>query len=231
MTHESIHKQLGEDFIKSIPFFAGLAPDEVKSVEKLVLRKHFSRDQVVLFEEDTSQYMYIVLSGKVRVVQMSSEGKERILAIHKRGGYFGELSLFDGKTSPATVIAMEEAEIGLLSKGDFDMLVLKNEKILFQLLSALCMRLRESWQMIMMLSFSDAEERVRSVLKSMSKLHGIKDQRGVLVSLKLTHKDIANYASVSRETVTRIMNKFSKNGEIEILDKRYILLKPIFQKK
>ena len=203
----------------------------MEAVEKLVVRKHFSRDQVVLIEEDTSQYMYIVLSGKVRVVQQSSEGKERLLAIHKRGGYFGELSLFDGKTAPATVIAMDDAEIGLLSKSDFDMLVLKNEKILFQFLSALCMRLRESWQMIMMLSFADAEERVRSVLKNMSKLHGVKDQRGVLVSLKLTHKDIANYASVSRETVTRIMNRFSKNGEIEILDKRFILLKPTFSKK
>ena len=58
--------------------------------------------------------MYIIVSGKVRVVQLSSEGKERILAIHKRGDYFGELALFDGKTAPATVIAMEESEIGLL---------------------------------------------------------------------------------------------------------------------
>lgn len=225
------NKAFSAGLIKGIPFFASLTPDEAETIERLVVRKHFSRGQVVLFEEDTSNFMYIIVSGKVRVVQLSSEGRERILAIHKRGDYFGELALFDGKTAPATVIAMEESEIGLLAKNDFDELVQKNEKILFNLLTSLCTSLRESWMMLKIMSFADAEERVRAVLKNMSRLYGVKDQRGVLVSLKLTHKDIANYASVSRETVTRFMNRFSREGEIEILDKKYILIKPTFLKK
>jgi CRP/FNR family cyclic AMP-dependent transcriptional regulator len=231
MAHYSNHKQFSAGLIKGIPFFASLSSDEAEAAERLVVRRHFSRGQVVLFEEDTSKYMYIIISGKVRVVQISSEGKERILAIHKRGDYFGELALFDGKTAPATVIAMEESEIGLLSKNDFDELVHKNEKLLFNLLTSLCTSLRESWMMLKIMSFADAEERVRAVLKNMGRLYGVKDQRGVLVSLKLTHKDIANYASVSRETVTRLMNRFSREGEIEILDKKYILIKSTFLKK
>ncbi len=231
MAHYRDKVPAGTGFIRTIPLFAGLTPDEADAVERMVIRKHFARGQVVLFEKDTSNYMYIVFSGKVRVIQLSSEGKERILAIHKRGDYFGELALFDGKTSPATVIAMEDSEIGLLSKQDFDRFILKNEKILFQLLTALCMRLRESWQMLKIMSFADAEARVRAVLKNMSKLYGVKDQRGVLVSLKLTHRDIANYASVSRETVSRLMSRLSREGEIEILDRRYILIKPAFLSK
>lgn len=230
--HSDEHNKHSEtELLKSIPFFASLNPEEANAVEQLIIRKHFSRGQVVLFEQDTSNYMYIVFSGKVRVVQLSSEGKERILAIHKRGDYFGELALFDGKTSPATVVAMEDSKIGLLSKSDFEKFVLKNEKVLFQFLAMLCSRLRESWTMLRMMSFADAEERVRAVLKNMGKLYGVKEQRGVLVSLKLTHKDIANYASVSRETVSRLMSSFVREGEIEILNKRYILIKPTFQKK
>jgi CRP/FNR family transcriptional regulator, cyclic AMP receptor protein len=231
MARYSHHKQFNGGLIKGIPFFASLTTDEAEAVESLVVIKLFSRDEVVLFEEDTSNYMYIIVSGKVRVVQVSSDGKERILAIHKRGDYFGELALIDGKTAPATVIAMEESEIGLLSKKDFDELVQKNDKIIINLLNSLCTSLRESWMMLKIMSFADAEERVRAVLKNMCRLYGVKDQRGVLVSLKLTHKDIANYASVSRETVTRLMSRFSKGGEIEILDKRYILIKPTFSKK
>jgi CRP/FNR family transcriptional regulator, cyclic AMP receptor protein len=231
LAHYSSHKQFGGGLIKGIPFFDSLTADEAETVEHLVVKKHFCRGEVVLIEEDTSRYMYIIVSGKVRVVQLSTEGKERILAIHKRGDHFGELALFDGKTAPATVIAMEESVIGLLSKSDFDLLVRKNEKILFHFLTALCMKLRESWMMLKLLSFADAEERIRSVLENMSRLYGVKDQRGVLVSLKLTHKDIANYASVSRETVTRLMNRLSRDGEIEILDNRCILLKPTFSNK
>ena len=230
MAHFSSYKQNGGGLIKGIPFFASLTADEAETVEHLVVKKQFCRGEVVLIEEDTSRYMYIIVSGKVRVVQVSTEGKERILAIHKRGDHFGELALFDGKTAPATVIAMEESVIGLLSKSDFDLLVSNNEKILFNFLTALCLKLRESWMMLKLLSFADAEERIRSVLENMSRLYGVKDQRGMLVSLKLTHKDIANYASVSRETVTRLMNRLSRDGEIEILDKKYILLKPAFSK-
>lgn len=218
----------GSGVLKGIPFFASFEPQEFDAISRLVVFKHYSRGEVVLFEEDTAQYMYIVLSGKVRVIQVSSEGRERLLAIHKRGDYFGELALFDGKTSPATVIAMEESDVGLLSKQNFDHLVFSNEKILQQFLTTLCLRLRESLMMLKIMSFADAEERVRLVLEYLSRLYGVKDQRGVLVSLKLTHKDIANYAAVSRETVSRLMKRLTHEGAIEILDKRYILVKPAF---
>ncbi len=217
--------------IRGIPFFAGLSAEEAAEVEPLIIKKRFTRGQVVLFEEDTSKYMYIIFSGKVKVVQMSDDGKERILAIHRRNDFFGELSLFDGKTEPATVISMEETEIGLLSKEDFDRFVLRNEQILRQFISMLCSRLRESWQMLRIMSFADAEERVRAVLKNMIRLYGVKDQRGVLVTLKLTHREIANYASVSRETVSRLLKRLTREGEIEVLDKKYLLIKSSFLKK
>ena len=217
--------------LKNIPFFAGLSAQETLEVERLILKRHFSRGQVVLFEEDTTKYMYIIFSGKVRVVQVSDEGKERILAIHKRNEFFGEMALFDGKTAPATVIAMEDTEIGLLSKENFEKFLLNNDKILHQFLTMLCMRLRESWLMIKIMSFADAEQRVRAVLKDMIRLYGVKDQRGVLVDLKLTHKDIANFASVSRETVSRLLSRLIKDGEIEVLDRKYIVIKTPFLEK
>ena len=217
--------------LRNVPFFAGLTGPEAADVERLIMKKQFARGQVVLFEEDTANYMYIIFSGKVRVVQTSDEGKERILAIHKRNDFFGEMALFDGKTAPATVVAMEETEIGLLSRESFEKHLLKNDKILHEFLNMLCTRLRESWLMIKIMSFADAEQRVRAVLKDLTRLYGVTDQRGVLVTMKLTHKDIANFASVSRETVSRLLSRFTKEGEIEILDKKYILIKSPFLKK
>lgn len=214
--------------LKNIPFFVDLTFDELEEIEQLIVIKRFSKRQVVLLEEETAEFMYIIFSGKVRVVQLSEEGKERILAIHKRGDYFGEMSLFDKKTSPATVVAMEESEIGLLSKVYFERFVLKNEKMAYQFITMLCMRLRESWMMLRIMSFADAEERVRAVLTNIGQLYGVPDKRGVIVALQLTHKDIANYASVSRETASRLLSRFTKQGEIEILEKKYILIKSTF---
>ena len=79
--------------------------------------------------------------------------------------------------------------------------------------------------MLKIMSFNSAEQRVRAVLKNIGHLYGVRDNRGVLVALKLTHQDIASYAAISRETASRILSRFSKDGEIEVLENRQLLLK------
>jgi CRP/FNR family transcriptional regulator len=226
-----LRKSRPNNSIKSIAFFECLSDKELSELKRILVEKHFPKDKVILLEEDTPNYMYFIYSGMVKAVQISEEGKEQILAIHKKGESFGEMSLLDMKTSPATVIAMEDAYVGLIAKKDFERYLLKNEKVLKHIISMLCSRLREAWLRIKVLSFADAEHRVRAVLKLLGEQNGIKDPRGTIISLKLTHKDIAGYASVSRETATRFIDRFLKKGEIEILDKKDILLKPSFTEK
>ncbi len=182
-------------------------------------------------EEDTANYIYIVYSGKVRVVHLGSEGSERILAVHKRGDIFGEMALLDAKTAPATVIAMEDADIGLLSKDGFETFFLKNQKVLLQLVAILCRRLREAQLVLKAITLPDAEQRLRSILNHLSLLHGVRDARGVVIALRLTHKELAGYTSVSRETVTRLLHRMAQVGDLEMLENRTILLKPEFKQK
>lgn len=217
-------------FIKSIPIFESLSDEQVGSLGKIVEEKKYQKNNVILWEEDTQHYMYIVASGRVKVVQTSEDGKEHILAIHKRGDFFGEMALLDGKTSPATVIAMEDAKVQLIARDNFERFLLTNDKVKTQIISMLCSRLRESWLMLKVMSFSDAEHRITAVLEQLGKLNGVKDERGIIITLKLMHKDIADYANVSRETVTRLLNRFAREGKIEILEDKHILLKDSFNK-
>jgi CRP/FNR family transcriptional regulator, cyclic AMP receptor protein len=221
----------GGNIIRNIPFFAELSPDEINRIESLIVRKRFAKNQVVLFEEDTANYMYIVYSGKVRIVKINGEGREQIISIHKKNDFFGEMALLDGKTSPATVIAYEESEIGLLSKADFEESILTNETTHHKIISLLCARLRDSWAMIKILSLDNAEQRVMAVLDRLRDLYGVTDDRGIIINVKLTHQQIASYASVARETVTRILNKLEKDAMIEALDNKSILLTKAYHMK
>ena len=60
--------------------------------------KKFRKNEVILHEENTSEYMYIILDGEAKVVQVTGEGKGIIVTMHRTGDFFGELSLIDGKT-------------------------------------------------------------------------------------------------------------------------------------
>lgn len=232
MIYRASQRQKAEgNIIKNIPFFADLSAEEIDQVEQLITKKRFSKDQVVLYEEDTANFMYLVYAGKVRVVKLNEEGREQIISIHKKSDFFGEMALLDGKTAPATIIAHEEAVIGLLSRGDFEQYLMKHEGVREKIVELLCARLRDAWAMIKILSFDNAEHRVMAVLDRLQELYGVKDDRGVIINVKLTHQQIASFASLARETVTRILNKLENAAVIEVLDSKSILLSKSFYQK
>lgn len=220
-----------ESIIRHVPFFSSLGDEEIMQVERLIHKRRYAKDQVVLQEEDTSHYMYLVYSGKVRVVKMTEEGREQIITIHRKSEFFGEMALLDGKTAPATVIAHEDAVIGLLSREDFEHHLLSNELISRKIITLLCDRLRESWAMIRILGFDSAEQRLIAVLDRLQEQYGIMNDGGVIINVKLTHQQLANYTSVTRETVTRILKRFEKEGIIEITPNRSILLTKLYYLK
>jgi CRP/FNR family cyclic AMP-dependent transcriptional regulator len=220
-----------ESLVPKIPFLTCLSEAEIAGLKNVVVEKHFYKNQVILYEEDTPHYLYFVYSGKVKAIQLSIDGQERILSIHKKGDFFGEMAILDGMTAPATIVAIEDTNVGFISKKDFEIHLLQNRKALMEIVALLCARLREAWSMLKVLSFADAEQRIRVVLKNIGDKFGVKDPRGTMIILKLSHKDIAELANTARETVTRYLRRFVQAGEIEILGKKYILLKPAFLKK
>lgn len=214
--------------LKRIPLFSCLSPDELDQLQQVITEKQYKKNSVILMEDDSKNFMYVIYTGKIKVVRTSSEGKEQILVIRKKGDFFGEMTLLDGKTQPASIVAIEDTTVGLISRTDFEWYFMKNENMLKQIISVLCERLRESWMMLRILSLSDAEDRIRAVLAHISLIYGIKDLRGIIIPIKLTHKELADYVSLTRETVSRLLSRLCRSGEIEILDNRNIVLKTAF---
>ena len=220
-----------DSVIRKIPFLSVLSDDEARNIKDILIQRQFTRNQVILHEEDTCKCFYYIFYGKVKAVQYSLDGRERILAIHGNGEYFGEISILDGKTLPATVVAMEDTNVGIIYREQFERHLLSNKRVLKEIIGMLCNQLRESWLMLKEISFADAEHRLRFVLKNFGSHHGAKDPRGIVINLRLTHGDIANLATVSRETATRLLNRLEESGEIEILEGKRILIKSAFFQK
>lgn len=218
------HKKI----LENIPIFSCMPKEERAKLYSLITEKQFKKNSVILMEDDSKNYMYVIFSGKIKVVRVNPQGKEQILVIRKKGDFFGEMTLLDGKSQPASIVAIEDATVGLIAKSDFEMYFMQNEIVLKQIISLLCERLRESWMMLRVLSLSDAETRVRAVLAHISSIYGVKDMRGIIIPLKLTHKEIADHAALTRETVSRLLSRLTQSGEIEILDNRNIVLKTGF---
>jgi CRP/FNR family transcriptional regulator len=187
--------------------------------------RRFQKNEIILYEEDTNEYMYVILGGKVKVTQVSEDGKETILSLHRVGEFFGEMSLIDGKTVPATVTATDKTLTAIISRKDFYELIYGQNKVLDNLLEILCARLRKSWEIIQLLNFNNASQRLRMLFYLLSTEYGRETPEGIVLDLKLTHRDIANMAGVTRETVTRVLDKWQKEKEITVQKNKLICMR------
>ncbi len=212
------------DFLRNVDLFSSLTDEELEQISSRVLIKEFSRNETIFREEDTNNYMYIILVGKVKVIRNTEDGREVILAIHGADEFFGEVALIDNKTAPAAVAATEDSLLAIISRKDFYSLLYSQPKVLEKLLQILCVRLRESWKRIVILNFKNASERVKMLFVALSYEKGKKMDAGVLLDLKLTHQEIADMSGLTRETVSRVLNKWQKDGEITLLQNKCILL-------
>jgi CRP/FNR family transcriptional regulator len=219
------------DLIKRTLLFSSLTDDELDNLINKMLVKQFEKNETILYEEDTNEFMYIILLGKVKVIRTTEDGKEIILSIHQSGSFFGEMSLIDGKTSPASVVATEDSLISIISKTDFFSIIFSQDKITKNLLEILCERLRKSWDTIQLLNFNNAAQRAKMLFLMLSDDYGEKTPEGIILNIKLTHQDISDMTGLTRETVTRVIDKFQKNKEITILKDKYIRLSTNFFQK
>jgi CRP/FNR family transcriptional regulator len=102
--------------------------------------------------------------------------------------------------------------------------------VLEKLLQILCSRLRDSWRRIYLLNFKHASDRVKTLFLSLSFENGSKTPEGIVLNLKLTHQEIADMTGLTRESVTRVLDKLQKDGAITVLKNRRICLSHKFNR-
>jgi CRP/FNR family transcriptional regulator len=221
-------KRGGNGILKDIELFASIADKDLKQIKEHLVLRDFKKNQTILHEEETNDFMYIIIHGKVKISRVGRDGKEAILSLHGSGEFFGELSLIDGRTSPAAVLAVENSNVAIISKDHFYDLLYTQRRVMENLLKILCSRLRDAWQKIEMLTFNDAAQRMKMLLNMLSETYGEKTPEGTVLRVRLMHQDLADMAGLTRETVTRVLDKWKKNGEIEVLRSKQIRLNDEF---
>lgn len=230
MLREKIDFELTKKIIKSVPLFARFGDQQLASLLEKANAYSFDRDEVIMLAGEKARQMYIVLKGQVRVVDVSADGQERVMAFRHRGDSLGDVGLLDNKTDSATIIANEPCKVLFVSKNVFDELFLDDKQSLLRIIEVLCGRLRESWLFHSIIGSNDAESKVRATLAHYSKTLGVRDTDGVIINATLSHQSIADRVHITRETVTRLLRKMRNQCEIEMVGRRFKLLPLFFEK-
>jgi CRP/FNR family transcriptional regulator, cyclic AMP receptor protein len=198
--------------LKAVPLFASFPEDQLRTLTTMVTRKSAPRSTTIMAGGDPTDSLYIVLSGRLKVMMSDAEGKEVILSILGAGEIFGEMGLIDDEPRSATVVAIEPCELLSLAKRDFKKSLAENFEMSMAVMRGLVKRLREADRKIGSLALLDVYGRVARLLLDMSEnVNGEK-----VVTKRLPKQDIAKMIGASREMVSRVMKDLQTGGYIEM---------------
>jgi CRP-like cAMP-binding protein len=197
------------DFVATVPLFKSLDPAELAKFAELVREKSYPKGSVILFQNDPGDSLFVLRSGRVKVVLIAEDGREVILGILGVGAHFGELSLIDNQPRSAHVIAMEDSSLLVLRREDFRRRVEESPSVAWSLLNELSRRLRQADEKIGSLVLLDVPGRIARML-----LNAADEGGSEKIEKALTHQTIAHVIGASRETVSRAMREFQDSGWI-----------------
>lgn len=199
--------------LQNIPLFSGLSKSELKEIAAITATRSFPKNNVIINEGDETDSLYLIISGKVKVVLSDEEGKEITISILEPNNYFGELALIDDEPRSARIVTMEQCQFCVINQSDFNKVLDNNPSLVHNLLKGLSTRLREANKNIESLALMDVYGRVARTLLQFAKLE--EDGRKIIRE-KLTQKDIASMVGASREMVSRIFKDLTTGGYITV---------------
>ena len=212
------------ELLQSVSIFWDLNEDELGHIADKMVAKHFENGNYIFLEDSEGEQCFFVLEGSVKVTRLSKDGREVILAMLNEGDFFGEMSLLDGESRSANVIALEKTKVLTLYRNDFIEVVNDYPQIAVQLLKELARRLRKSDRQIASLSLSDAEKRIALCIIRFADEQGVIQNGKVSIPKAPIQQDIANMAGTSRETVSRALGLLEKEDLIERNGRELIIL-------
>ena len=205
--------------LRNVPLFSLLPRVQLLLLASLLSRKPYPRNSTVVAAGDPADALYIVISGRLKVVMSDNERREAILAILNRGDFFGEIGLIDQAPRSASVVTLESCELLTMTRTDFMKGLQKNFNLAMNVIGGLVKRLREADQKIGSLALMDVCGRVARLLMEMAET--VDGQR--VVTKKLPKKQIAKMIGASREMVSRVMKEMETSGHIEVRARQIVL--------
>lgn len=184
-----------------------LSDAELKAIGSHGIARSYPKNTIIVSEGDTTDSLYIILEGRVKVFVSDGEGHDVVLSTQGPGEYFGEMVLDEGPRS-ASIMTLEPARFLVVPKSDFRDFVARNPAFALNLIEKLIGRARALTASVKSLALMDVYGRVARLLVEMAEENG--GQFAILQ--RLTQQEIASRIGASREMVSRILKDLSTGG-------------------
>lgn len=201
------------------------ALDDLKEDRKS--RVYGSKD-VVYREGDTPNYLYLLKSGKIKVVKTDHYGKELVVEIIGQGHYFGYMAILEGSEQNETAVALEDVEVLLIPRTEFLTLVESNRDVAVRFIKMLAGNVKNQEERLLQFAYAPVRERAARALLD---LHERFVKEGGQDEIRISRDDLAAVVGTATESLIRTLSDFKDSGFIQVKGRSIVVLKPELLRK
>ncbi|MFO7167017.1 MAG: Crp/Fnr family transcriptional regulator [Chloroflexota bacterium] len=204
------------EYLRAVPAFSGLSDAQLQMLARSVGERSFARGAPIFHQGSRGSELYIIVHGQVQIFTTSEAGQELTLRIMCAGDFFGELALLDGLPRSAGARAMCKTSTLTLSRAAFLHTINTCPPIAAAILEVMAARLRQSTAYVEQLARLSAPQRVVRQLLSLAEHHGVSEDEGTRIAIRLTQDDLASLSGTTRETANRVLASLRDQGLIRV---------------
>ena len=205
-----------QTFTKSQPILNSQDAIEFGGVALRGVRMRYERNEEIFGQDEPAEYVYRVVTGAVRTMRFTSEGRRQILGFHLPGDIFG-IELGDDYTLAAEAVAA--SEIVMVRRSAIDKAAGENPGAARSLLKLTAEQLASAREHALVLGRKGAGERVAAFLLHLANRFVAKRD------LPMSRADIADYLGLTIETVSRAFSEFERNAAIALPSSRHVVMR------
>jgi CRP-like cAMP-binding protein len=213
-------------YLKNCDLFERLAPDQIQKIESRSRSRKFNRGDLIYLPSDQSNSMLLLTSGRVKIYHLTSDGKQTLMAIIEPGELFGELGIFEEGRREEFAEPMIASSVVLIPNDLVQELMESFPQVTMGVTRLMGLRRKRVERRLKSLLFRSNRDRLVYLLLELSEKYGKPVQDGVLISLKLSHQELASLIGSTRETVTVVLGELQQEGLL-VIQRRQVVLRRV----
>ncbi len=188
--------------------------------------KSFKKNDYVYFPDDSSDKIFFIAEGSIKVGSMNDQGKEITKAILGKGEVFGELSIIGESSRRDFAVAMENTNVCIVSTEQMKTLIKDHNALSLFFMKLMGSKVLEMEKRLESLVFKDSKTRILEFIVDQVGTRGQQVGYEWVIRNQLTHQEMANICATSRQTVTTLLNEL-RNKNIITFDRRRMLIRDL----
>ena len=220
---ELLKKEYSSD-VKGISEFIRDAgrTDALKELSEGRNINHYKKKQIIYSEGNHPLRLYFVQKGKVKTFKSNDDGKELTVGLYREGDFFGYITLLENSVYKETAEAMEDSEVAIIPREDFESLINDNPDVAKRFIRMLASNVTEKEEQLLGLAYNSLRKRVADALLTLQRKYQASSSEPF--SIHISREDLANIAGTATESLIRTLSDFRSEKLIEIRDGRIFIV-------